>query len=717
MARARNSVWPLIALSLLACREADQPSTTTVLADRLPKLVARAQPALAVIEVGDRRGVERPLGAGFTVAPDGLIATSLHVIGEARPITVHLADGTSHEVAAVHAISRTHDLAVLRIDADDLPALELAGRDPDVGEAVLAFGNPQGMERSVVSGVVSALRRIDGTPMIQLAIPIEPGNSGGPVLDMEGRVHGVVTMKSRLTENLGFAVRTSALRALLQNANPIPMADWLTIGALDPAEWTTVFGALWHQRAGRIVVEQPGDSFGGRALCLSTTEPKRRPYTVGVTVRLDQQDGAAGLALAADGGHVHYGFYPSHGRLRFTRFGGPDVMSWEILHDRASDAYRPGEWNRLEVQRTKKDLSCFVNGRLVFSTSENRLPDAKVGLVKFRDTRAQFKHFTLTDRPGADQIPRSRARSVRRLVEREVLDEHAVDRLLEDPEASLFVLKREASRLERRAEDLRRAAEQIHFTSTRDALVKMLARPEQEIDLFDAALMVAQLDNLDLRIEHYRDDLARMATTMRRRLPPIASEQERLDLLNRYLFAENGFHGSRDEYHHRSNSYLNEVMDDREGLPLTLGVLYMSLGERLGLRIVGIGLPGHFLVQHVPRRGSPQLIDVFRGGKPVSNDEAKRIAAHFGSPRPGLELAAPVPKGRIIIRMLRNLQSAARREGDLKAQLRYLDVMLAIEPNLPKARFQRAQLRLRTGPREDAMEDLEWIEEHASPRE
>src|SRR5207248_2193240 len=137
---------------------------------------------------GDQQG----LGTGFVIDKNGLIATNLHVIGEARPVAVHTADGKPLTVKSIHASDRALDLAILRVDATDLTALTLATEQPAVGEAVVVMGNPRGLKHSVVSGVVSGLREIDERKMIQLAIPVEAGNSGGPVLDMQGRVVGIV---------------------------------------------------------------------------------------------------------------------------------------------------------------------------------------------------------------------------------------------------------------------------------------------------------------------------------------------------------------------------------------------------------------------------------------------------------------------------------------------------------------------------------------------
>src|SRR6185503_6667541 len=98
-------------------------------------------------------------------SPDGLIATNLHVLGEGRPVSVQLADGKQFDITAVHASDRALDLAVLRIDARELPALALGNSDDlRQGQNVIALGNPQGLNNSVVSGIVSGLREVEGRP-------------------------------------------------------------------------------------------------------------------------------------------------------------------------------------------------------------------------------------------------------------------------------------------------------------------------------------------------------------------------------------------------------------------------------------------------------------------------------------------------------------------------------------------------------------------------
>ena len=177
-------------------------------------------------------------------------------------------------------------------------------------------------------------------------------------------------------------------------------------------------------------------------------------------------------------------------------------------------------------------------------------------------------------------------------------------------------------------------------------------------------------------------------------------EAVKLAALNKYLFAERGFHGSRADYYHRSNSYLSEVMDDREGLPITLSVLYIELARRLGLKVEGVGLPGHFVVRHVPRKGEPTLIDVYEGGEPLSREAAaKKVQEMTGRPLQEDDLA-PMTKKAILVRMLHNLLNAARGERDNPALLRYVEAILTVTPDAAPERGLRAGLRYQAGDRE-----------------
>lgn len=648
-------------------------------------LTAVAMKSVVVIQHFGRDGKEDGVGAGFVISPDGLIATSLHVIGEARPIAVQFPDGSQREVTEVHAWDRKFDLAIIRVKGWPLPALTIGDSDAlKQGAAVIALGNPVGLKHSVVQGVLSARREVEGNEMLQVAIPIEPGNSGGPLLDLKGRVQGVLTLKSAVTANLGFAMPSKLLTALLEKPNPIPISRWLTIGALNARDWQTVFGARWSQRAGRIQVEGAGQSFGGRALCLAQRAVPERPYEIAVDVRLDDESGAAGLVFASDGGDRHYGFYPSAGQLRLTRFDGPSVYSWNILKQVPTEHYQPGAWNSLRVRVEAERILCYVNDQLVTESADDGLKEGRVGLAKFRDTKAEFRNF----RTGTNLASRAGSGEISKAGE----------------------LKERARELEREARELRRRAAQLHGETVRVELMKALSGPEEKIDLFHAALLIARLDNAELDIEPYRQQVADMAREVNGKFAKDAEPGVKLAALKEYLFTENGFHGSRSDFYSRANSYMNQVLDDREGLPITLSILFLELAQRIGLKgVSGLPLPGHFMVRYAPPEGTEQIIDPFNGGRMISRSDAQeRVLEATGEGFREADFRAAT-KREIIVRMLRNLLGGVRTEDSATDSLRYLDTILALAPDGAMDRLSRARFRMQSGNTAGAKEDFKWV--------
>ena len=690
-------------------------ATSTSKEKSVEAIAETARQSVVVISHFGRDGKEDGIGAGFIVSSDGLIATSLHVIGEARPITVQLASGKRYDATEIHAWDRKLDLAVIRIAAENLPALTLGDSDTlKQGMPIVAMGNPLGLERSIVQGVVSAKREFDGVEMIQLAIPIEPGNSGGPLLDMQGRVHGLLTLKSAITPNLGFAMPVNALKALLEKPNRIPMERWLAIATLNLREWAPIFGARWTQKAGRIQVDGQGDGFGGRSLCLYQKPVPERPYEIAATVRLEDEAGAAGLVFASDGDQKHYGFYPSAGQLRLTRFDGPTVFTWTILEQTPSAHYHPGEWNSLKVRVEKETIRCYVNDQLVIESADKGLVGGKAGLAKFRDTKAMFKNFRISTNltTNTSTQPATEVATLTEQIEKLAgkPDLEIIAALQAQPELSQSLLTARAARLEQDAAQFRRLAVSIHRQSIQQQLVALFQDTEEQIDLFHAALLISKLDNADLDIEAYRAQLEQMAHELGGPLPRKADGPAKLAALLKYLFTENGFHGSRADYQNRANSYINEVLDDREGLPITLSVLFLELARRIELdNVAGVSLPGHFVVKYTPQQGPPRLIDVFDGGKTLSRAEANDLVLSYTDAPLKDEQLRAASKRDIIIRMLQNLLRTAQRQESTADALRYLDVIVALAPEAAMERYSRALLRLRGGDLPGAKQDFKWL--------
>src|SRR3984957_15595178 len=154
------------------------------------------------------------------------------------------------------------------------------------------------------------------------------------------------------------------------------------------------------------------------------------------------------------------------------------------------------------------------------------------------------------------------------------------------------------------------------------ALAALACKPGATFDLAEMALTLARDEYPQLDVEAYLSELNGMARQAKGYLGgslgcPVAG-------LCRYLFHEMGFRGNKQDYYDPRNSYLNQVMDLRTGIPITLSVLTMALGQRLGITVAGIGLPGHFIVKAVDRERQI-LFDPFHGGRELTFDECESL--------------------------------------------------------------------------------------------
>src|SRR5262249_42564295 len=159
---------------------------------------------------------------------------------------------------------------------------------------------------------------------------------------------------------------------------------------------------------------------------------------------------------------------------------------------------------------------------------------------------------------------------------------------------------------------------------SRAKFAEMVSRNENDLELDRAALLIAAEEYPHLDIEKRLDQIAAFAETARSHDDPEASPLMRITRLNDLLFDELGFHGAVENYFDARNSFLNDVIDRRTGIPITLSVLYLEVARRIGLKLFGVGMPGHFIVKFVDDE-QEILIDPFNGGRLLSVEKCREM--------------------------------------------------------------------------------------------
>src|SRR6202048_2148008 len=217
----------------------------------------------------------------------------------------------------------------------------------------------------------------------------------------------------------------------------------------------------------------------------------------------------------------------------------------------------------------------------------------------------------------------------------------------------------------------------------RDAFTRLLQTPDTELDLAEAALLIAAEEYPELRPPVYLNQIARMASELKQRIRAEVEPRRVVEKTNTYLFEELHFKGNRQEYYDPRNSFLNEVLDRRVGIPITLAVLYVAVGQRAGLPVRGVGMPGHFLVKYAPATSGEIFIDAFNGRTLTREECAKMLNEMYGGEvtmRPAL--LEPSTKRQILARIPNNLKSLYLSRGDLPRALSASDRIMLTDPHL-----------------------------------
>ena len=232
---------------------------------------------------------------------------------------------------------------------------------------------------------------------------------------------------------------------------------------------------------------------------------------------------------------------------------------------------------------------------------------------------------------------------------------------------------------------------------------------DDEIDLLRAALTIARTEYPGLDTESYVARVDRLARQAEARITEVGDVRETVAALNHVLFSDAGLRGNREDYYDPRNSFLNDVLDRGLGIPITLALLYMETGRRLGFPLFGVGMPGHFLLKHYDIDGRETLIDCFNGGDILNAQDCQRRLDEIYDGQMTLrpEFLFAVSRRQILTRILNNLKTVYLSARKLRKVLPLVDLILVIYPRSPEDVKQRALLRYDLGENKGAAEDLD----------
>src|SRR3990172_4744203 len=242
----------------------------------------------------------------------------------------------------------------------------------------------------------------------------------------------------------------------------------------------------------------------------------------------------------------------------------------------------------------------------------------------------------------------------------------------------------------------------------RQAFAECVRLPDAELDLAEAALLMAEEEYPALDRLRYLELLDELADAARAKMGGETDPYARVNVLSEYLFDEEKFAGNEREYYDPRNSFLNEVLDRRLGIPITLSLVYIEVGGRLGMEIVGVGMPAHFLVKYLGERDEI-VVDAFRRGIIMSADDCRELLRRVtGDLIPVTTGDLPVlGKKEMLNRMLINLKGIYLAGKDYPRSLAAVERMLLVNPKQPEEVRDRGLIKYRLGELTEAIFDLE----------
>ncbi|KKD38410.1 SirB1 family protein [Limnoraphis robusta] len=248
----------------------------------------------------------------------------------------------------------------------------------------------------------------------------------------------------------------------------------------------------------------------------------------------------------------------------------------------------------------------------------------------------------------------------------------------------------------------------MNFSQARQRFSQETHQPDEQIDLAKAALYMAQEEFRDLDVEEYLNALDEMAAEVLERLDEPRYPLRVIKTLNQYLFEDLGFVGNTTNYYDPNNSFLNQVIERRTGIPITLSVVYLEIAKRINFPMVGIGMPGHFVVRP-DFSGSGIYVDVFNQGEILFAEDCQaKLAEVYGQQvklRP--QFLDPVNPRQILARILTNLKVIYMNAGEIVKAVAAIERILLLFPEAPNERRDRGILYYQLERWTEARQDLE----------
>jgi regulator of sirC expression with transglutaminase-like and TPR domain len=247
----------------------------------------------------------------------------------------------------------------------------------------------------------------------------------------------------------------------------------------------------------------------------------------------------------------------------------------------------------------------------------------------------------------------------------------------------------------------------LSASSARERFVAIAHLSDREIDLAEAALVIAAEEQSGLDPRPWLRHLEGLAAHLLPRVQGARDEFERLERLTEFLFGEVGLRGNTEDYYDPRNSLLDQVLDRRLGIPITLAVVCIEVGRRVGVPLDGVGFPGHFLLRHT--RHPQILLDPFEGGRLLTVEDCQEILKRVSGGRIEFEprLLRPVGRRHILVRILNNLRGVYVERDELERALSVMDRILLLIPDDPDALRDRGLLALHWGDLPRGIADLE----------